>query len=323
MRRLSAALALLVLASCSLPPARTATEAASATLTSLRVPLGVSGHQLAEGVSYAGGLSLRGGRDFHALSDLKLHEGRLWSVADEGRLVSFRPVLDTPGRLIGVADARVSPLTDAEGQPLTDKRDADSEGLAILDDGRVLVSFERHHRIWSYGTDAAALPVAVATPEARFRDNDGLEGLAAAGPDQWVTAGQDGGVWLCGSAGCTALPRAEKDRSGDYQLTGMDRDPRSAGGEAGWFIVERRFTPPFNTRVRVRRMGRDGSLGPVLIDLRPPASVDNFEGIAAVATPGGTRLYLLSDDNGSARQKTLLMAFDVSGEPALRPVQTP
>ena len=72
-------------------------------------------------------------------------------------------------------------------------------------------------------------------------------------------------------------------------------------------------------RARVRRLSPDGTLGPVLIALRPPASVDNMEGIAAVRTATGTRLYLLSDDNDNPLQRTLLLAFDV----AATPVQTP
>ena len=76
-------------------------------------------------------------------------------------------------------------------------------------------------------------------------------------------------------------------------------------------MLERFYAPPLDLRVRVRRMAEDGALGPVLIALRPPASVDNFEGIAAQATPGAVRLYLLSDDNAFALEKTLLLAFDV------------
>jgi hypothetical protein len=40
-------------------------------------------------------------------------------------------------------------------------------------------------------------------------------------------------------------------------------------------------------------------------------SVDNFEGLAAVPGPaGGIRFYLVSDDNASREQRTLLLAFD-------------
>jgi hypothetical protein len=40
-------------------------------------------------------------------------------------------------------------------------------------------------------------------------------------------------------------------------------------------------------------------------------TVDNLEGVAAVPRPGGvTRFYLVSDDNASPQQRTLLLAFD-------------
>jgi hypothetical protein len=47
------------------------------------------------------------------------------------------------------------------------------------------------------------------------------------------------------------------------------------------------------------------------MELARPATVDNFEGLAAVPRAnGGFRFYLLSDDNASASQRTLLLAFD-------------
>jgi hypothetical protein len=66
-------------------------------------------------------------------------------------------------------------------------------------------------------------------------------------------------------------------------------------------------------RARIRRMDAAGRLGPELVVLSLPSTTDNFEGIAAVTTPdGGTRLYIVSDDNDNPRQRTLLLAFDVS-----------
>jgi hypothetical protein len=41
-------------------------------------------------------------------------------------------------------------------------------------------------------------------------------------------------------------------------------------------------------------------------------TIDNFEGIAAKEMPdGGIRLYIISDNNFSASQRTLLMVFDL------------
>ena len=58
-------------------------------------------------------------------------------------------------------------------------------------------------------------------------------------------------------------------------------------------------------------MAPDGTLGPVLIELKLPGTTDNFEGIAAETRNGRTRLYILSDDNFNAVQRTMVLAFDV------------
>ena len=47
--------------------------------------------------------------------------------------------------------------------------------------------------------------------------------------------------------------------------------------------------------------------------LAPPLNVDNFEGITVEKTEDGpTRVYLVSDDNFSERQRTLLYVFEIS-----------
>ena len=47
-----------------------------------------------------------------------------------------------------------------------------------------------------------------------------------------------------------------------------------------------------------------------LATLAPPLTVDNFEGVAARRGPQGeTLIYLVSDDNFQAAQRTYLMMF--------------
>ncbi len=269
-------------------------------------PLGPVGADVASGVTWAGGLTLRGSA-FHGLSDLKVAGNRVVAVSDFGHRIGFTLRLDDRGRLSGAFDAVSRPLIDPDGVALNPKPRADAEGLVLLDDGQILVAFERDHRIWSYGRGGGARPTVVPSPAADFPDNQGMEGLAAAGPDGWLVLGESGGGWTCDASGCLALPRYPPPADDGFRVTGADRDP--AGG---WFVVERSFAPPLDMRARVRRMAPDGSFGPVLITLRPPASVDNFEGIAAVGAATGTRLYLLSDDNDNPLQRTLLLAFDVA-----------
>ncbi|MDY6924644.1 MAG: esterase-like activity of phytase family protein [Pseudomonadota bacterium] len=277
-------------------------------------PIGLGipgGAMLARGVRFAGGVQLVLAEDspLHSLSDLKLiDDDDFVSVSDAGDLVRGRLRLDADGRLTGVEGLRWRRLTLTDGSPVMDKADGDAEGLFLLPDGRVAVAFERRHRLWAYGLDAAGAAEPLASPATVFPLNSGMEGIAAA-PDGWRVAGESGGVWDCSARGCREVvgPPVEPVPDSEYRITGMDRDP---GGDGFW-VVERRFRAPVDVRGRIRRMAADGTLGPVLVELSLPSTVDNFEGIAAVGRGDGVRLYILSDDNGNAAQRTLLLAFDV------------
>lgn len=284
--------------------------AAEARAIGLGVP---GGAMLAEGVRFAGGVELMLTPDspLHSLSDLKLvDEDDFVSVSDAGDLVRGRLRFDQGGRLAGVEALRFRRLTLEDGSLITDKADGDAEGLFLDADGRLAVSFERRHRLWSYGPldQLAARPTPLAAPAMTFGTNDGMEGFSTA-PGGWRVAGESGGVWDCAPSGCREViaPPAEPIPDTDYRITGIDRDP---GGDGFW-VVERRFRPPVDARGRIRRMADDGSLGPVLVELSLPSTVDNFEGIAAVVQDDGVRIYVLSDDNNNPRQRTLLLAFDV------------
>lgn len=282
------------------------------------VSLGLPGAVLGDGVWFAGGVELvaPAGSPLHSLSDLKLtdRDGGFVSVTDVGDLVRGRVVLDDEGRLSGLDALSTRRLTLADGQPIEDKADGDAEGLILLPDGRLLVSFERNHRIQDYGRLPAlnARPVAVRRPDFAFGENDGMEGVAAAlSGGGWRVTGENGGVWDCTPARCVEIEgmpaRALTD--GDFRITAMDRDPAGSG----WFVVQRAFALPAGPRARVRRMAANGSLGPVLIELKLPGTTDNFEGIAAETRSGRTRLYILSDDNFNPIQRTLMLAFDLDG----------
>lgn len=321
MRRLVLALAALAAAACASAPlpaplARDGWTPASA--ASRPVSLGLPGGAvLAPGVRFAGGVHVSPppGSPIASLSDLKLTgDGGFVAVSDEGDLVRGRLVLDRGGRLTGVEDWSWRRLTLRDGRPIAEKADGDAEGLAFAPDGGLLVSFERNHRIWSYGPlDALrARPTPVRMPDVAFAENDGMEGLAAAprfDGGGWRVAGESGGVWDCSPRRCEVVrpvsepPLADRD----YRITGMDLDP--SGG--GWFVVQRSYAPPVDARARIRRMAPDGALGPVLVELKLPGTTDNFEGIAAEARDGATRLYILSDDNANLLQRTLMLAFDL------------
>lgn len=278
------------------------------------VSLGLpGGAQLADGVSFAGGLQLLAAptSPLHSLSDLKMTgDGGFVTVSDAGDLVRGDIRLDAAGRLIGLDHFRSRRLTLEDGRAISDKQDGDAEGLVVTSSGDLLVSFERRHRIWNYGPLSAlkTRPTPMRTPDFAFTENDGMEGLAVA-PNGWRVSGEAGGVWNCSAARCTVVtaPPETPIPDSEYRITGLDRDPSSNG----WFVVQRLYRAPIDMRSHVRRMAPDGTLGPILIELKLPGTTDNFEGVAAETRHGKTRLYILSDDNFNPAQRTLMLAFDL------------
>lgn len=259
---------------------------------------------------FAGGLALSSPDTarLHGLSDMAITNGRdLTIVSDEGDLVHARLVLDASGRLVGLKDAKLTALPGEDGKPLPGKQEADSEGLALLANGDMLVSFEQRHRIWIYPA-AGGPPRPVPSPDATFPANGGMEALGpdpAAGPDAYVVGGEDSGqTWTCKLAsGCTPGPSITKPEG--FGLVAVARLPQA---RTAWLL--RAWDPLRGSRVTLTIQDAKGAeLG--RLDLARPYSVDNFEALAAVpANDGSVRFYLLSDDNFQSVQRTLLLAFD-------------
>lgn len=260
---------------------------------------------------FAGGVALTSPDTsrLHGLSDLDIAaNGRLVAISDDGDLVKGRIVLDAAGRLAGVADITLAPLTDPDGKPLGgDKTTSDAEGLIRLANGAMMVSFERRHRIWLY-SGKAGRPSTAPSPDAPFPDNDGMEALAldpSGGPGTYLVGREDTReTWTCRlSGGC--VPGM---RPGDASM-GKLVAARALPGER-WAFLLRDFNPVTGATIRLLITDRAGRT----LDLHKitgPATVDNFEGLAALPRKDGSvRFYLLSDDNFSTLQRTLLLAFD-------------
>ena len=258
---------------------------------------------------FAGGLVLSSPDTarFHGLSDMAVRGGvELTAVSDEGDLVKARLVLDKAGRLVGLTDGRVSALAGLDGKPLQGKLESDSEGMALLANGDMLISFEQRHRIWLYPADGSP-PREAPAPDATFPPNGGMEALGPApelGPDAYVAGGeQSGQTWTCRlSAGCTAGEVIAKPA--EFGLVAVTRLPQ---GRTAWLL--RAWDPVRGNRIALTIHDAGGEIA--RMEMARPQTIDNFEAIAAVpAKDGSVRFYLLSDDNFQSSQRTLLLAFD-------------
>lgn len=277
-----------------------------------------------------GGLTFRGGLEiasddprFGGLSDLWVGaDGKMLAITDQGDWFAAQFLFDDAGGLKGLVDGRMAAMRGADGRALTDKTQADAEDVARTGDGRFAVSFERIHAVRIYdlegkGPSAAPDKELALAGVAELTANDSLEALSAFGDDLLIGAeGVDRGrapFWIAPLVSdVLPAPVGRSVTSQGYGLVALDRLP-----DGDFLAMERFFAPLIGPRIVIARVGAAGlEASParwdrtVVADINPPVSLDNFEGLAIVAGEGDARVYIVSDDNFSRDQRTLVYAFD-------------
>ncbi len=311
----------ILFATASLLAAVSTAQAEPIAVKSVPVPLSAADPaQVAVGaLRYRGGLVLTSEHQrFGGLSGLRVSADgkRLEAVSDEGHWFTARLVYDRQGRLAGLADAEIGALLDPAGKPLRNKIEQDAEALTALPDGSRLVGFERHHRILRYPKSLADVPQVFPPPPGLEQAplNEGLESLVALSDGSVLALTEDmteqgllrGWLWRDGRWSTLR-----------YRLNGAPRPSDATtlpGGDL--LVLERSYSPLKGlhlrlVRVALRCIKPDGTLQPQEIaELRPPLTADNLEGVSVRRNEKGeTIVYLLSDDNFSGLQRTLLMMF--------------
>ncbi|HJQ55435.1 MAG TPA: esterase-like activity of phytase family protein, partial [Vineibacter sp.] len=230
--------------------------------------------------------------------------------------------------LAGVTDAALGRLKGPDGMALPGKSWSDAESLAMLADGALLVGFERRHRILRYppgderrGGGLAGTPTPFPAPPALARApaNAGLEAMTAL-PDGRLFLLTEELTTIAGTTtGWVGVLRggAPQWRPFHYPLLEGFRPTAAAALPDGDIVVlERSAGFLGGLRVRVMRL-RTADLAPdavvrpeELARLATPIVTENLEGIAARRGPGGeTLLWLVSDDNFSPWQQSVLLHF--------------
>jgi len=258
---------------------------------------------------YAGGIAItaRYTDQLHGISDLEIAANNsLVAVTDFGSLITARLAFDAGNRLTDLTDVRITQLRDEDGTLPANKADVDAEGIALLSNGDRLVSFERRHRILLYPSGGGQ-PRRVPAPEEDFPANGGMEALGAdpdAGDEAYIVGAEvTGATWSC-QLNSTCRQGPTVDMPEGFGLVAMRRLP----GSRSVYLL-RAYDVARGSRVLLQIVA-SGKVA-AQMDLAPPLSVDNYEGLAAVPGPdGGFRFYLVSDDNANATQQTLLVAFD-------------
>ncbi len=279
-------------------------------------------------LEYRGGLDIPPmGQNIGGLSGLRwdADSGRLLAITDDARWVWMTPI-EEDGQLIGISDFEVGNLRGIDGEPLTGKEQGDSESLTRnYRRGGWTVGFERDHRIWSY-RDLTGLPrensIKIDEELGQLESNAGVEAMAANYRVQLFCAER------------LARPElANCRRSIDFETaTNFAATAPAALAELGAVPTDADALSDGTAIILFRSYSRQDGNGMGLVSysltderrelasLRPPLTVDNFEGLAVREEADGTFLYIVSDDNFSSNQRTLLLKFEVLPEES-SPVQ--
>lgn len=268
-------------------------------------------------------------RKFGGLSSLHLDAAgeNFVTASDKGNWFTGRLVYNGDA-LSGLADVRSAPMLDRDGRPLAAKGWFDTESLTF--DGSVAyVGIERVNRIVRFDFDkggilARAEEVAAPPEVAKLPYNRGLESLVYIGKDHRLAGtilaiserslDANGNItaFLIGgpSPGIFHIKR-----SNDFDISDATLLP---AGDV--LLLERKFSLTKGVGIQVRcipvSMIARGSVtdGPVIFEADLGSEIDNFEGIAShVSRAGETVITLISDDNFSIFQRTLLVQFSLLG----------
>lgn len=264
---------------------------------------------------------------FGGWSGLAVHDDQLTAVSDRGYWFRVLWSADEDDDGVVLSEPKFGVLKGLDGEVLRRGQLRDAEEILALPDGGHIVAFEREHRLWLYPEATpplSAAPSVVAPPE-RLDDlagyNSGIEAMARL-PDGRLIALLEGETGRGTVTGWIGTPQGTPTDgmtwdevtlavSDGYRPTGA-----AVAANGDLLVLERYFSIPLGFSSRIRRIPADdlrpGATldGPVAFRMTQPPINDNFEGIAAVPLPdGATRVLVISDDNYSGLQRTLLLSI--------------
>jgi hypothetical protein len=279
-------------------------------------------------LEFIGGLELRGAHaNFGGLSAIRLMPDgeRFLAVTDTGDWVEGT-IVQRNGKPAAIRDVTIAPTLGPDGQRAKDIGLWDSESIA-LDGDMAYVGIERDHSVLAFpigrdGLHARGRPVPLPAFVADWPDNKGIEALGI------LPKGTPFAGWLIGlseRSGRGDEPtegfvmktdgsepfRFRLTRSDGFDITDLDFLP-----SGDLIVLERHFTPIRGVAMRLRRV-RTAAIQPdalvdgeVLLTAGRGYHIDNMEGLSITRNAAGETIFtLISDDNFSVAQRTLLLQF--------------
>jgi hypothetical protein len=262
---------------------------------------------------------------FGGLSGLRLDAKgeRFISFSDHGHWFTGRIVYE--GRaMIGLADVESAPMLGPDGKPIMRRGWYDSESIAI-DGSFVYIGLERANKVLRFDfskgfTRARGEVVPLPRAASRLPYNKGLEALVFVPKGQplagTLIAMSERGLDAKGNLIAFLVGGPKPGQFSVRRCEDFDISDAVLLASGDLLILERKFSWLSGVGIRIRRIPLTSVApnavidGPSIFEASLANEVDNMEGIDAHITPDGeTVLTMVSDDNFSMIQRTLLLQF--------------
>jgi hypothetical protein len=242
------------------------------------------------------------------LSALAIDGGQFLAVSDFGAVARFDPpAANVP--LAFLSDLEIGP------GPKGKKWARDAESLARDPRGRGWwIGYEQRHSLWLYADQFTRAMAAIDLKRPDWRDNRGAEALISSADGLLVLA-ENGREAMDIRSGAIARLSLE---------TGAEVAEAARAPNGGiWLLLRTKSWRGISQSIApLVPEGATLRAGPALP--LPKAALDNYEGMAISARPGGGwRFWMVTDDGHRFMARTLLVALDLPNPPGPRHDKSP
>jgi hypothetical protein len=256
--------------------------------------------------------------DFGGVSALAaLADGRFIGVSDAGTLIGFGLTRDDR-----TDRPFIAPLPDSQGAQITYK-DRDSEGMAYDPaTGQFWVSYEANHAIRRFSRSFARRTGYISLQgKSRWPRNKGVEAIARLGDGRFAAIAENleeglhEGFLFSGdpTENGTVKSAFQYRPPAGFRVTDMSTMP-----DGRVVVLNRKIGFPSGFAAKIAVLNPSTFIansiieGRVIAKISAPLLIDNMEGIAVSKVGQETNIWLISDNNFSIFQRTLLMKFRLS-----------
>ncbi len=275
-------------------------------------------------LEFLGGAELTSkNEDFGGLSGIEFRtdQNKFIIITDKARFITGK-IIREDSKISEIKNATLTRTRNSKGKIITGAEDKDSEAITITQDGQIILGYERNDRIAVFNEKKKKLiqdkrSEKIDLNSYDFPNNKGIEAVALSNVSKTLFVFAEHALNKEGNhrgfiVKNNAITEIAIEVPNGYSITDAALLPNDE-----LIILERYYSFFTGPSMRIRRFPKTSDIlpeavlkGKTIFEANSQYEIDNMEGMAITQmADGSNRLTLVSDDNFSKNQRTLLLEF--------------